>query len=157
MTNWGIPQDKKSKVAILQRTSSSDQGTFGEFVCEGYSCFSMELPWRFNKKQISCIPAGTYKCQLFESPKFGRYLYRLEKVPGRTVILIHPANWAGDTHKGFRTQLNGCISLGEKVGTLEGQKALIGSKNAVQKLHDLLKGEQFTLVIRDLVQVSSQA
>jgi hypothetical protein len=139
--------------ATLSRGPSTDEGTFGRIVCaNGPELHSLELPWRENKPQISSIPKGVYLCELVDSPKFGR-VYEVRNVPGRSHILIHAANWAGDRAKGLHSDLLGCIAPGDSVGMLQPpngrmQRAVIGSKRA---LHDLMAwagGEPFELTIR---------
>lgn len=77
--------------------------------------FTCELPWNNNEPNVSCIPSGTYKLILWESPKFGKCLKVLD-VPNRGDILFHTGNsarefvdtnfckWEQDTH--------GCILVG---------------------------------------------
>ena len=65
---------------------------------------TVELPWKDNQRRISCIPPGTYTAIKHTSPKFGPCLWILD-VPGRSEILIHPANYWHD--------LLGCIAPGE--------------------------------------------
>jgi hypothetical protein len=55
----------------------------------------------------------------------------------------------GDSSKGFHCQLNGCIALGEKLGWLEGQKAVLLSAPAVRRLESFFGGRPFQLEIRD--------
>jgi hypothetical protein len=55
----------------------------------------------------------------------------------------------GDSAKGFRAQLNGCIALGERLGWLGGQKAVLLSAPAVRRLEAYFCGKSFTLEIRD--------
>lgn len=54
-----------------------------------------------------CIPADTYRLLLTRSPKFGRWLPLLWKVPGFTGIRIHAGNTVADTQ--------GCILPGERI------------------------------------------
>ena len=54
----------------------------------------------------------------------------------------------GDAAKGFRAQLNGCISVGERLGWIDGQKALILSAPAIRRLEAHFAGKPFTLEIR---------
>jgi hypothetical protein len=100
--------------ALLARRETSDQGTFGRLSAGLLSLYSGELPWRENAKSISCVPAGTYRAAFTHSPRFGRLLYLVGPVPARSGIRIHPANLMGDASLGFHSQLNGCISLGDK-------------------------------------------
>jgi hypothetical protein len=135
--------------AVLQRLESSDQGTFGKLVAGGLAFFSGELPWRDNAPSVSCVPAGTYRAIFTDSPRFGRRLYLLDRVPARSGIRIHPANLMGDAQKGFRCQLNGCIALGEKLGWMDKQKAVLLSQPAVRRLESFFGGQPFELEIRD--------
>lgn len=80
-----------------------------------FSCFTLELPWKNNKVGESCIPAGTYKLIHRTSPKYGKHLHVLD-VPGRSWILIHPAN--------FVSQLRGCIAPGMSRVHLNGDQIL---------------------------------
>lgn len=135
--------------ALLTREDQSDQGTFGRLTCEALTLFTGELPWRENQSSISCIPAGTYNALVTFSPRFGRGLYLVGAVPSRTGIRIHPANFMGDKSKGFHCQLNGCIALGERLGTMGGQKAVLLSAPAVRRLEERMGRRPFKLEIRD--------
>lgn len=134
---------------ILRRLESSDQGTFGVIEWDGMRLFSGELPWRDNASNFSCIPAGTYECVQTYSNRFRRNLYLVEKVPGRTGVRIHPANFMGDISKLMLCQLNGCIALGEKIGVMESQKAVLVSRPAVEKFEKALNFQFFQLEIID--------
>ena len=118
--------------------------TFG-----GQVVFSGELPDRDNRPNLSCIPADTYEVDWTYSPAFGRMMYLVRNVEGRSGIRIHPANYMGDKTKGLRTHLYGCIALSKKVGWMDGQKALILSRPAVTALERWGKKESFTLEIID--------
>lgn len=76
-----------------------------------FKCFTIELPWRDNLPNISCIPKGEYKLALRNSPKYGDHIH-VTGVPARSYILIHPANYVG--------QLRGCIAVGDKRVDLNG-------------------------------------
>lgn len=79
------------------------EGTQGVLEWNGtIVCYTIELPWLGNQKRISCIPEGEYILQKRFSPKFQWHLH-LKNVPGRDLILIHPANDA-------KTELLGCIA-----------------------------------------------
>jgi len=133
--------------ASIHRIDKSSQGTFGHLVAGGLALFSGELPWKDNARTISCIPLGVYPCAFTYSPKFGRYLYLVAAAPPRAGIRIHPANLAGDTTAGFLTELNGCIALGEKLGYIDNQKALLSSASAVRRLEEYFGGRPFLLEI----------
>ena len=79
------------------------EGTQGVLEWNGtIVCYTIELPWLGNQKRISCIPEGEYILQKRFSPKFQWHLH-LKNVPGRDLILIHPANDA-------KMELLGCIA-----------------------------------------------
>jgi hypothetical protein len=64
--------------------------------------YSIELPWKDNHTGVSCIPKRKYELVKRWSPKFNRHL-QIMNVPGRGLILIHPANEA-------LPELKGCIA-----------------------------------------------
>ena len=140
------------KYATLSRGPSTEEGTFGRLVCgDGPELVSLELPWRDNRPQISSIPPGIYRCELVNSPKFGR-VYGVQDVPGRSLILIHAANFAGDTSKGWKSELLGCIAPALNAGVLKpkdgpAQRAGISSGKALEKLMAWAGGEPFELEI----------
>ena len=107
--------------AILIRRESTDQGTAGVLSFGGQMLFTMELPWRDNMPQKSCIPAGEYTCALVRSPKFGK-VYEVKNVPNRGNVLIHSANVAGNSDLGYDTQLHGCIAPATRLGTMRNSK-----------------------------------
>lgn len=136
-----------SKRVTIKRFDSSDHGTFGVLSVLGFSWFTGELPNRDNASNISCIPEGVYFGKWTYSPRFKRMMYLLETIPNRGGIRIHAANLMGDDTKGFKRQLNGCIALGEKIGKIDDQKALLLSKPAVRQFETLMNQEPFQLEI----------
>lgn len=66
-------------------------------------CHTLELPWRSNDKNVSCIPEGTYSLLKANSPRFGNVFY-FRDVPARSGILIHAGNSVADTR--------GCVLVG---------------------------------------------
>ena len=108
-------------IYTVQREQSQDYGTLGVGTLDdgGKSYDSMELPDRGNAPGLSCIPVGRYWAELVLSPHFGVLVWRLELVPGRTLIEIHPANWGGDTQKGLYCDLMGCLGVGWGTGPLQ--------------------------------------
>lgn len=135
--------------AILTRKDIGDQGVFGVFdIRSGPRFFSGELPDRENAPGISCIPEGIYKVIWTWSPRFKRMMYLVEGVEGRAGIRAHSANLMGDASLGYKAQLNGCIALGERLGKIEGQKALLVSAPAIRKFESFMGGKTFSLEIR---------
>jgi len=111
-----------------------------------FSCYTFELPWRYNRPSVSCIPEGIYKVEMRLSPKFG-FTYWVKGVKNRSYILIHSGNYAGDVNKGLKTHVNGCILLGQKFGILGEQRAILNSRVMVRKFINHMSSKPFTLKI----------
>lgn len=90
-------------------------GTNGELFLNGNKvCSTIELPWKQNQPQVSCIPEGRYALKKRYTRRFGHHLHVID-VKGRQWILIHAAN---DALK----EIKGCIApvsflTGEGKGT----------------------------------------
>jgi hypothetical protein len=112
---------------VLTRTYFPE-GTQGVLEWNGtIVCYTIELPWLENQKRISCIPEGEYFVQMRFSPKFKWHL-QLMNVPGRDLILIHPANDA-------KKELLGCIATVSKhTGIGKGSN----SRQALEKLKTIV-------------------
>lgn len=136
------------RVVKLRRLESSDQGTFGHLVDGDFVAFSGELPWKNNENDISCIPEGRFECRWTWSGHFRRYMYEV-KVPGRVGVRIHSANFMGEPHPPRLKQLEGCVSLGEKIGVMEGQKAIFVSRPAIEKFEKRMGGLPFILEVKN--------
>ncbi|MBP2284863.1 hypothetical protein H4V97_003181 [Flavobacterium sp. CG_23.5] len=104
------------------------EGTQGMLEWNGtLVCYTIELPWLGNQRRISCIPEGEYVLQKRFSPKFKWHLH-LRNVPGRDLILIHPANDA-------KKELLGCIApVTQHSGVGKGRS----SRKALEKLKSLV-------------------
>lgn len=80
-----------------------NRATHGLLFYEGvFVCYTLELPWVGNQKQLSCIPEGCYSIQRRYSDRFKEHLEVLD-VENRSLILFHPANNA-------QRELKGCIA-----------------------------------------------
>jgi hypothetical protein len=118
------------------------RGTNGLLFINGrHACYTIELPWRDNEVGRSCIPEGSYPVVKRFSEKFQNHLLVTE-VPGRTLILFHPANNA-------IKQLRGCIA---PVSTLTAPGCGLASYTVFQQLVQLAyaaiaKGQPVTLTI----------
>ena len=140
---------------VLTRNESGDQGTIGTLNFLTHYVRTLELPWRENERKFSCIPRGIYRCNLVDSPSFGR-VYLLDNVPERSAILIHPANFAGDTKLGWQSELEGCIAPCKKIGTLENrrmvpQMAGIASRSAFNFFMAAMQRSSFNLEVKGVV------
>lgn len=105
-----------------------DTGTNGSLYLNGVLlCYTIELPWKENHVGCSCIPEGTYALKKRFSDRKKCHMEVL-KVPGRSFILIHPANYA-------MKELQGCIAPVRKI-----EEHGIGSYSlmAMQRLRSLV-------------------
>lgn len=103
-------------------------GTNGELLLDGARvCYTIELPWKNNQRQVSCIPEGKYSLRRRYTPRFGWHLW-VENVPGRDGILIHAANDA-------LREIKGCIA---PVTELTGHGKGIFARMALKKLITLV-------------------
>jgi hypothetical protein len=139
------------KRVTLKRDISHDWGTTGYLTYDDFECRTLELPDKSNKRKLSCIPPGIYICKIVDSPKFGG-VYEVTNVIGRGDILIHKGNWAGDIEKGFKTNSNGCILLGEFITVINGQSGCSNSKKMFDKFMGIMNGEDFELTIENKIQ-----
>lgn len=102
---------------------------------------TIELPWKSNRRNESCIPEGIYVLEKRYSERWGWHLW-VKDVRDRSHILFHPAN---DALK----ELRGCIApVSEHTG--EGRGSF--SRNATLRLRDYLfekmeEGEEVRLEI----------
>jgi len=111
---------------MLYRTYLNE-GTNGEiFNGATLVCGSIELPWKQNLANVSCIPEGTYVLKMRSTTRLGPHL-QLIGVKDRKYILMHAAN---DALK----ELRGCIA---PVTNCTGPGKGIGSKAELQKLLQL--------------------
>ena len=132
----------------LYRSRRSSHGTEGFLVAGNFTCFTLELPWKNNKPNISCIPKGEYEVVIRISPRRGK-TYHVTQVEGRSYILIHSGNFAGDESKGLKTHVKGCILLGKYHGSLENQRAVLQSRLTIGAFMNFLDYHPFHLTIHD--------
>lgn len=143
-----IAAPKGGLTLTLQRDKSTPGGTYGKLsLPDGTTFQTLELGWRGNASQKSCIPAGTYNVKTRKSAKYGD-VYEVQNVPGRTAILIHAGNTAGDVDKGQKSDVQGCILLGMQRNETGGQPAISGSKQAMQQFASKMAGQAFTLNVQ---------
>ena len=96
-----------------------------------FACVGLELPWRLNSRNTSCIPKGFYKVNRHISPKF-KECFIIENVPERSQILIHAGNSVNDTR--------GCLLVG-RVSVYDAKTdnyLVLLSKNTLLTLLDML-------------------
>ena len=139
--------------AILSRERSGEHGTVGVLCAPGLPPTPvMEPPWRGNRRNRSCIPAGLYEVVPHLSPRHRRCLL-VTQVPGRSHILFHAGNLGGDVERGWHTHTQGCLLPGLRRGrmTVGGrrQRAVLASRPALRRLIEWAAGRPFVLDIRD--------
>lgn len=135
------------KTIKLIREQSDDQGTYGKLMIGAKSFNTIELPWRENRSNKSCIPIGTYKVIWSRSPRLNKFTYEILGVTNRAGIRIHGGNVAGNEDVGFISHSLGCPLLGKIRSKIKGQKAVGLSRVAVEEFQQLMNKETFLLEI----------
>ena len=133
----------------LIRFSQSDKQTLGHLFVRNskhqvIAVFAtLELPWKENNPNISCVPLGTYQVTKRWSPKFNNH-FLVSNVLGRSLILIHSGN--------FVTQTQGCILLGLYHSDINTNSLLdvVASRAALVRLNDLFTTTNVYLSISDI-------
>ena len=136
------------KGVYLFRTQSSAQGILGLWVTDGFQARTIELPWKDNRSNVSCIPAGEYPAAYRYSQKF-KHHYWIQNVPDRGWILTHNGVWAGDTELGYKTHSHGCIIMGKYHGRYQGQDCVFVSRVTLRAFMDFMDRKPFNLKVFD--------
>ncbi len=132
--------------AIITRDPSKNNQTLGTIKCiNGENVLyskTMELAWKDNKPNISCIPKGSYAVKWSFSPSFKRYTYEVQEVKGRSGIRFHVANYA-------IKDLLGCIAIGKSFTDLnsDGTLDLAESTKGIKEFEEFFNKKPFTLII----------
>ncbi len=114
----------------VERKLTSADCTMGYLIANGkVICYTLELPWKDNSNNISCIPEGIYN-GILRYDKTDGWRIQLEKVPNRTGVQIHMGN--------YTTQIEGCILVGTdaKVDNC----SVLNSSTAYTKLKEAFYG-----------------
>lgn len=136
------------QATLTRQNGPCPDGTLGLLEAPGLALVSLERPGLGLHPRIE---PGAFVCVLSTHPREG-VCYELQNVPGRTAILIHPAN--------VMEQLLGCIALGMSPSSFDKDSlkpglpsrplpGITGSKQAVQILRDYMKDQPFTLTIKE--------
>jgi len=125
---------------ILLRLIKASRYTLGVLFTNSGIFYTMEPPWRDNKRNISCIPPGEYDFVYMPKSYSGKYrdCYHVKDVPGRSEILIHSGNTADQT--------KGCILPGKKIGFLSGIRAVLNSKSALKQINQTEKNGKLRII-----------
>ena len=136
-------EDKDVNLLII-RDTFTDKSTIGKLFINGeLFCDTLELSWKNNVRNISCIPDGQYKVRirLPRESATRNYIHLLVKdVPDRDYILFHIGNTPKDT--------SGCILVGNgrKQDTVENSRLAM---DLVMKEIIHLGGEKINLIIKN--------
>lgn len=135
----------------LSRSAYLSTCTLGTLHAGGLALATIERPWIQNPAgpggmpRLSCIPDGEYRVRQHSSERFpnvwaldnpalGVWYQPADMPPGqrwgRSAVLIHAGNRVAD--------VIGCIAIGRKHGTLDGEPAVISSRIALADLRSVL-------------------
>jgi hypothetical protein len=123
--------------------------TFGRLYMPTFSCVTVEPPWRGNQPFVSCIPPAPmqdWREYPLKPTRFRNKYATLEVcgVPKRSEIKVHVANTA--------SQLQGCIALGNRLGTVGGEWAVLNSQLTFERWWEAYQAHGGTslLIVNDL-------
>lgn len=129
-------------IEILRVQEDFNYGTFGILkINKIVFCWTLERPDIENEVNISSIPAQQYTCKRYHSSKYPN-TFEITNVPNRTKVLFHSAN--------IDNQIKGCIALGERLGYLYGDRAIMNSGATFRRFMEEMKGiSKFHLTIKE--------
>jgi hypothetical protein len=120
-----------------------------------FQCVTLELPYKNNASQISCIPAGSYICKKVSASHIPYKHISVTNVPNRDGICIHCGNYAALTileiQEGKHPDILGCVLTGNGFADInhDGILDIFGSHDAFTKLMKVLPDEnEFLLTIK---------
>ena len=76
-------------IVRIARNHCDDRPTTGKLYAGDLEFETLELPWKDNQPNVSCIPNGLYELVMDLSKRFGKIMPHALGVPGRTGIRIH--------------------------------------------------------------------
>jgi hypothetical protein len=88
----------------IVRDDQNEHRTLGTMIGQGWTLDTLELPWKNNQHDISCIPTGRYALAFTWSQHHGKSMWHICGVPGREAIEIHVGNTVKDSL--------GCVLVG---------------------------------------------
>lgn len=89
---------------MINRTYKQMNSAIGRLSVNGTElCWTLELPWKDNQNNVSCIPVGFYTGTIRTDGTKG-WRIELMGVPNRTNVQIHVGNYPSD--------VQGCILVG---------------------------------------------
>lgn len=137
---------------IITRLKDNGKQTTGRLIVPNtdFACKTLELSWKSNENNISCIPpepqgVATYEWERLEqSPSFPYPHLWIKDVPNRSYIKIHRGN--------YNRQILGCILVGDGLTDIDGDGNR-DTTNSTQTLKKLLSkvGDSGTIKIISVV------
>ena len=128
-------------INIVIERAYFDDCTIGLGACGDFNFCTLELPDLGNKRNISCIPAGTYLAKKRISPGKGYEVIEFIDVPNRTFIQAHYGN--------YTRQLLGCQLYGDGLKYLDNDNIIdiTNSEKTIKKVLSLLP-QEFEIIIK---------
>jgi len=140
------------KEITLKRFSDDTKQTLGilSFIKDDgqlFVCKTLELPWKDNMNNVSCIPVGNYVCKYTRSNRMSKqkghdvFTYEVLNVPNRAGIRIHSANFFFD--------LLGCIALGDAHEDInhDSEKDVVHSGITISAFENHMGKQDFKLIV----------
>src|SRR5687768_549742 len=127
---------------IYRPTSTTGKGlVFNEKNELVFEFVTLELPWKDNEKNVSCIPEGDYLVKKMPPTSKRKYQYFwVQDVPGRDSILWHPGN--------YTRQILGCLLPGEELIDMDNDNIIdVTNTTATLKILTALMPAKFKLTI----------
>ena len=126
------------------------EATIGQLFIDGeFCCFTLERPWRDNKRNVSCVPEGEYDMAPYISQRHGKTWALVSwccfansahtLAHQRWGILFHPANNVAE--------LQGCVAPGTRCFLEKDTATVLGSRHAMNLLRSRLTPTEHTLQI----------
>ena len=126
-------QLKQTRHTFQDKQTLSTLEVYKDDIFKGSFCI-LELPWKDNQRNISCIPKGRYKVVHYSSAKYPD-VFEITNVPDRTAILIHSGN--------YNTHTEGCLLIGFDFKDInnDGYVDVLHSRDALNMLKNICKNE----------------
>lgn len=124
----------------IKRLSDNGYQTLGLLYNPSTTVYhTLELPWKNNEHQISCIPKGIYDVVKRYTKERGWHFHILN-VPDRDIVLMHVGN--------YFTDILGCVLPGKGLADINGDGKLdvTASRPALNALLKIMP-EKFKLEI----------
>lgn len=138
------PVSPAQPAITLIRLSDNTIQTLGQLRASdgSFGCDTLELAWKNNQSNTSCIPKGTYQVEWKFMLSELSYHYQILNVPKRTGCFLHAGNYFFNS--------KGCILVGSAPNDInhDGQIDLTNSKLILAALEKRMNKKPFTLIIK---------